>query len=54
MTAGGTVLIAASVLWLGSRIYWPEGVVTALGLALGAGLLAVASTGRTPPEPATG
>ncbi|MBG0819486.1 hypothetical protein HS048_01750 [Planomonospora sp. ID91781] len=54
VAAGGTVLIAASVLWLGSHIYWPEGVVTALGLALGAGLLAVASAGRTPPEPATG
>jgi hypothetical protein len=54
VAAGGTVLIAASVLWLGSHIYWPEGVLTALGLGLGAGLLAAAGAGRTPPEPAAG
>ncbi|GAA3466160.1 hypothetical protein [Nonomuraea roseola] len=40
---GGTVLIAASVLWLGSHIYWPEGVLTVLGLSLGVGLLTVST-----------
>ncbi|GAA2696225.1 hypothetical protein [Nonomuraea recticatena] len=40
---GGTVLIAASVLWLGSHIYWPEGVLTVLGLGLGFGLLTVST-----------
>ncbi|GIH78912.1 hypothetical protein Plo01_53410 [Planobispora longispora] len=50
VAAGGTVLIAASVLWLGSHIYWPEGVVTVLCLGLGAALLAVAR--ESAPRPA--
>ncbi|MEU4547926.1 hypothetical protein [Nonomuraea dietziae] len=43
MALGGTVLIAASVLWLGSHIYWPEGVLTVLGLGVGLGLLNVST-----------
>ncbi len=37
---GALVLLAASASFTGSHIYWPWGVVTMLGLALGLGLLA--------------
>ncbi|WP_344866674.1 hypothetical protein [Planomonospora alba] len=52
--AGGTVLITASVLWLGSHIYWPEGVLTALALGLGFALLGIASPRGAAPESAAG
>ncbi|MBB2914736.1 hypothetical protein FHS43_006048 [Streptosporangium becharense] len=51
VAAGGTILIAASVVWLGSHIYWPEGVITALALGLGIGLLNVATSTGTAPAP---
>ncbi|GAA2872408.1 hypothetical protein GCM10010517_32760 [Streptosporangium fragile] len=54
VAAGGTILIIASVMWLGSHIYWPEGVITVLGLGLGIGLLNVASSGGTPADAGTG
>ncbi|GAT65794.1 hypothetical protein PS9374_01438 [Planomonospora sphaerica] len=38
--AGGAILLAACVPFLGSHIYWPAGVLTMCGLALGLGLLA--------------
>ncbi|WP_084780573.1 hypothetical protein [Planobispora rosea] len=53
VATGGTILIAASVLWLGSHIYWPEGVITVLCLGLGAGLLNIAREGApSGPAPA--
>ncbi|MBG0826459.1 hypothetical protein HS041_01505 [Planomonospora sp. ID67723] len=48
VAVGGAILIAASVMWLGSHIYWPEGVITVLGLGLGIGLLNVASSDGVP------
>ncbi|GAA5073664.1 hypothetical protein GCM10023259_074660 [Thermocatellispora tengchongensis] len=42
---GGTILIIASVFWLGSHIYWPEGVLTVLALGLGIALLGVVTRG---------
>lgn len=39
---GGIVLIAASVMFLSSHIYWPTGVFTMLAMAVGFGLLAAA------------
>ncbi len=36
---GATVVVAASWSFLGSHVYWPFGVLTMLGLALGWGLL---------------
>ena len=38
---GCLVLVAASVSFLDSHIYWPRGVITMLGVAVGFGLLAV-------------
>lgn len=38
---GGLILVASSLSFLDSHIYWPRGVVTMLGLAVGFGLLAL-------------
>ena len=39
---GSVVLLVAAWSFLGSHIYWPVGVLTMLGLAVGFGLLVVA------------
>ena len=39
---GGLVLIAASYVFVGAHIYWPVGVLSMVGTALGFGLLAAA------------
>jgi hypothetical protein len=48
---GGLVLVASSYVFLGAHIYWPVGVLSMLGIALGFGLLALAE-GATPTAPA--
>ncbi|GIH91780.1 hypothetical protein ACFFMN_28990 [Planobispora siamensis] len=45
VATGGTILIAASVVWLGSHIYWPEGVITVLAIGSGFALLCIATGG---------
>jgi hypothetical protein len=39
---GGLILVAAGYVFLGAHIYWPVGVLSMLGTALGFGLLALA------------
>ncbi|MET8995712.1 hypothetical protein [Amycolatopsis sp. NPDC004169] len=52
---GGVVLLAASVSFLDSHIFWPRGVVTMIGVAVGTALLAAASGHRVHRRPdATG
>lgn len=43
---GSAVLLAACVSFLDSHIYWPVGVFTMCGLALGFGLLAAITPNR--------
>jgi hypothetical protein len=45
---GGIVLVAASVPFLWAHIYWPVGVFSMLGMALGAALLQAVSPRRAP------
>lgn len=49
---GAAVLVASAISLLNSHIYWPVGVATMLGLALGLGLLAAATPAseRAAPE----
>lgn len=47
---GAVVLVTSTIVFFDSHIYWPEGVFTMIGLALGFGLLAAAS--RPDPVPA--
>lgn len=42
---GAVVVVLASVSFLGSHVYWPAGVLTMLGLAVGWALLLLASPG---------
>ncbi|GAA1868456.1 hypothetical protein GCM10009836_56160 [Pseudonocardia ailaonensis] len=48
---GGVVLVAASVPFLYAHIYWPVGVFSMLGMAVGAALLQGASGLRLPARP---
>jgi hypothetical protein len=45
---GGLLLLASSVSFLDSHIFWPRGVVTMLGIAGGMALLAMAEPMRRP------
>lgn len=44
---GAVVVVLAAVSFLGSHVYWPVGVLTMLGLALGWGLLVATAGGHT-------
>lgn len=44
---GAVVVVLAAVSFLGSHVYWPVGVLTMLGLALGWGLLVATVGGDT-------
>ncbi|HYZ10322.1 MAG TPA: hypothetical protein VE962_00330 [Actinomycetota bacterium] len=50
---GAVILVAASVPFLYSHIYWPVGVLTLIGLAAGLGLLAWGTRARPSGEQAT-
>jgi hypothetical protein len=50
---GGALLLASSVSFLDSHIFWPRGVLTMLGIAAGMSLLTIAEPTRRSPSTAT-
>jgi hypothetical protein len=49
---GAVIVVGAAVSFLGSHIYWPDGVLTMIALAVGWAALVVAMANRSAPVPA--